>query len=217
MPNKKFKHKDLYILIPARQNSKRIKNKNTILIKKKPLIQHSIDFAKKNFSINNIIVSSDSENILKLASSKGIKNLIKRPKIYAKSNSKIFSTINHVFKIYKKKNIKYLILLQPTSPFRSRITLKKALKFFFTTKHNVVTTSLKNKNSLTRVSKDQYINKKEYINGNLYILNLKNFFIHKSILKPKCYFLKIPNRSFKENIDLNWKEDIKKLKLAKII
>ena len=41
------------IIIPARANSKRLPGKNMKILGGKPLIQHSIDFALKNFSNKN--------------------------------------------------------------------------------------------------------------------------------------------------------------------
>ena len=58
----------IYAIIPARKGSKGIKDKNIVKINKKPLIQYSIDTAKKSKFINKIIVSSDSIKYLEIAS-----------------------------------------------------------------------------------------------------------------------------------------------------
>ena len=47
----------------ARGGSKKIKNKNIVLIKKKPLIYYTIKEAKKSKLINDYIVSTDSLKI----------------------------------------------------------------------------------------------------------------------------------------------------------
>ena len=60
----------LLVLILARKNSKRLKNKNIILINNKPLIQHSIDFAKKIVKNKAILVFTDDERILRIAKKK---------------------------------------------------------------------------------------------------------------------------------------------------
>ena len=52
-----------YCIIPARSKSKRIKNKNILLIKKKPIISYVIKSAKKTKLFNEIIVSTDSNKI----------------------------------------------------------------------------------------------------------------------------------------------------------
>ena len=43
----------------ARKNSDSVKNKNTILIKKKPLYRHNIDSALKVAFINDIAITTD--------------------------------------------------------------------------------------------------------------------------------------------------------------
>ena len=74
--------KEFWIFIPARSGSKSIKNKNIQLIKKKPLIAHTIEIAKKIKIAKKIIFSSDSEeyyNIAKIFNK--IVNLIREVKI----------------------------------------------------------------------------------------------------------------------------------------
>ena len=53
-------------LIPARKNSIRIKNKNMKLFKKKPLIQRTIEIAKKIKDIQGVYISTDDEKIINL-------------------------------------------------------------------------------------------------------------------------------------------------------
>ena len=70
--------KTFMAIIPARGGSKGIKNKNLILIAGKPLVEYSIECAKKSKYVNSIYLSSDSDQILNI----GIKhkvNIIKRP------------------------------------------------------------------------------------------------------------------------------------------
>ena len=55
------------IIIPARKNSIRLKNKNILKIKNKTLIEHTIIFAKKVLPNNNILVTTDSGKIRDIA------------------------------------------------------------------------------------------------------------------------------------------------------
>ena len=57
-------------IIPARKNSKRIKNKNLLKIKGKTLIEISINLAKRSGIFKDIILSSDSEKILSIGKKK---------------------------------------------------------------------------------------------------------------------------------------------------
>ena len=53
-------------IIPARANSKRIKNKNIKNFYGKPIIYWSIQAAKKSKCFSKIIISSDSKKILNI-------------------------------------------------------------------------------------------------------------------------------------------------------
>ena len=66
-------------LIPAREKSERVKNKNLKKICKHPLIWWTLDSAKKSKYIDEIYVSSDSPKILNYSKKKEVKT-IKRPK-----------------------------------------------------------------------------------------------------------------------------------------
>ena len=56
--------------IPARANSKGVKNKNIKKLNGKPLISWTIDFAKKLKFVDYIVISSDSLRIKKLQKKK---------------------------------------------------------------------------------------------------------------------------------------------------
>ena len=57
----------LLVLIPAKLDSKRLKNKNIQLINGKTLVEHSIDYAKKSKFNPKIIISSESDIIKDIA------------------------------------------------------------------------------------------------------------------------------------------------------
>ncbi len=55
--------KNCLCIIPARAGSKGVKNKNFKLLNEKPLIQYTIDVAKKIGKHCDIVVSSDYKKI----------------------------------------------------------------------------------------------------------------------------------------------------------
>ena len=55
------------IIIPARKNSVRLKNKNILKIKNKTLIEHTIISVKKVLPNNNILVTTDLGKIRDIA------------------------------------------------------------------------------------------------------------------------------------------------------
>ena len=76
----------IIIIILARKGSKRIKNKNLLPVNKKPLILHTIEFAKKITSRNRVILFSDDEKIINIGRKKGVYTSIQRPKKISTDN-----------------------------------------------------------------------------------------------------------------------------------
>ena len=144
------KNKVIVAIVPARKNSKGIKNKNIIKLKKKLLINYTIDKAISCKKINKIIVTSDSKRILN--KSRDHKKIIKmlRPKELATNSSQIDSTIDYTLKKLKSDaNIvpNIVLLLEPTSPLRQLKTINKAIKILNKAKVN----------SIIPVTKSKYI------------------------------------------------------------
>ena len=173
-----FKKKTL-CLIPARKLSQRIKKKNKKKINGRPLILWTIDFAKKNFLLENIYVSSDDEEILEISRKNKI-NSIKRPKIYSHSKAKSIEVIKHFLSKFKKINFKNIILLQPTSPFRKKRTLKKIISIYLKSNLNSIVTvsrDIKDEKNLFYIDKNNNLSKKKNnfcvrINGSIYLTKI---------------------------------------------
>ena len=64
-------------IIPARGDSKEIKDKNLINFNGKPLIYWTIKQALKSRKINEVVVSSDSEKIINLSKKFGAKTILR--------------------------------------------------------------------------------------------------------------------------------------------
>ena len=69
-----FKNKRVIGIITARGGSKRVLNKNIKLIKNKPLIHWTITESLKSKYIDEIILSTDSQEIKNIAESYGLSN-----------------------------------------------------------------------------------------------------------------------------------------------
>ncbi len=94
--------KKVHAIILARGGSKGIKNKNIILINKKPLIYWSIKNCLNSKKISSTWVSSDNKRILNLAKKFGAK-IINRPKKLASDNATSDSAWEHAIKYIEKK------------------------------------------------------------------------------------------------------------------
>lgn len=125
--------KTLY-LIPARGGSKGIPHKNIKLLNGKPLIQYSIEVARFLASDEDICVSTDDEEIIKVVESLGLKVPFVRPAEYATDTATSNDVILHALRFYEQHGIKYdtVVLLQPTSPLRTAEHVKEAIKLFTT-------------------------------------------------------------------------------------
>ena len=68
----------MLVIIPAKKNSRRLKSKNKKLLGGKPLISWTIDFAKKITKTENIIVSTNCNQIIKIANCQVVKSSYRR-------------------------------------------------------------------------------------------------------------------------------------------
>jgi CMP-N-acetylneuraminic acid synthetase len=129
--NKKLK---ILAIIPARSGSKGIPNKNIKKLSGRPLIYYTIKAALNSKLIDRIIVSSDSEKILKISEKLGAEIPFKRPKNISEDKSLAIEVIQHALN-WLEKNEKYfpdaIIYLQPTSPLRTKKHINEAINIFF--------------------------------------------------------------------------------------
>jgi N-acylneuraminate cytidylyltransferase len=135
--------KDL-ILIPARGGSKGIPGKNIKHLSGRPLIYHTIDAATAVAVSNDICVSTDSEEIIRVVREYGLDVPFKRPACLATDTASSYDVIRHAIDFYRQKNIDYnrLILLQPTSPFRAAMHIREALALYETELDMVVSVKI---------------------------------------------------------------------------
>lgn len=122
-----YKNKSFLAILPARAGSKRLPNKNIMKIKGKPLMQWSIDSAIKSRYIDQVCVSSDCPDILKLAKENDVMS-VERPSNISNDTSLITDAISHVVDVIMVK-YDYIVLLQPTSPLRTSSHVDQAIEF----------------------------------------------------------------------------------------
>ena len=137
------------VVIPARGGSKRVPGKNIRLLGGKPLIEWSIDVAKKVFKPNEILVSTDDDEIATIAKKRNVLVPWLRPPDLSLDESKSAEVVIHAVNWYEDKFglIDGVILLQPTSPFRTEATLRSAIKLYENNdRKSIVTVSPSNLN-----------------------------------------------------------------------
>ena len=120
-------------VIPARSGSKGVKNKNIRPINGKPLLEYSVFTAleaKKEGILSDVIVSTDSKEYLALLKDYEIYKDYLRPKNISQDYSPTIDAIQDaVYWLEKNHNKRFdaVMLLQPTSPFRTIDHIKEAI------------------------------------------------------------------------------------------
>jgi CMP-N-acetylneuraminic acid synthetase len=124
-------HKRIFVVIPAKGKSKRLKNKNILPIKKTPMFVYVANKIKKSTKIYDVIVSTEDKKIIDICKKNNI-NFIKRPVKLTRSNIEKQEAVVHAtkFLIKKKLNPYTIISLQPNSPQVTLKDLHAALNFF---------------------------------------------------------------------------------------
>ena len=114
-------------LIPARKGSKRIPGKNLKLLGGKSLVRRAIEGAHKSRVFEQIIVSTDWDECA-AAAVLSHAGFIERPSDLSGDDSHDFEWVKHALNLMPGFDI--FIILRPTSPFRTKDTIIRALNKF---------------------------------------------------------------------------------------
>lgn len=198
-------------IIPARKGSNRIRFKNRKILGKKMLIEYTIDIAKKCSQFCDIFVTTDDQQIIDIAKKKNVLVPWLRPARLSLSKTSSYASVRHTVSWYESEiqKIDAIILLQPTSPFRTKKNILEAISFF---------KSDKKKNSILSVSLvkvEDSLRRKKKINiykpnGSIFIITKKEFYKKKSFINNNTRPFVINN--LKESLDIDYPEDFNKAK-----
>ena len=120
-------------IIPARSGSKGLLNKNILNCKGKPLIGWTIESAESSKYIDEVIVTTDSEQIAEVSKKFGASVPFIRPTILSNDIANTDDVIEHAINSLKVENynFSFLIYLQPTSPLRTTDQIDEAIELYF--------------------------------------------------------------------------------------
>lgn len=123
--------KTLYV-IPARGGSKGIPGKNIKPLAGKPLIEYTIDVARALANDEDICVTTDDKAIIETVEKTGLKVPFVRPAELSTDQSGTYEVLLHALDFYESKGVHYdtMVLLQPTSPFRTTGDVKACLELY---------------------------------------------------------------------------------------
>ncbi len=204
-------------IIPARGGSKRLPNKNILLLGGIPLIAHSILYAQKNSSIiDEVYVSTDDIAIKNIALHYGAK-VIDRPESLSGDFEPTVSALQHVLESLNHE-VEDLILLQPTNPLREENLLKEAFKIYQKQNCDSLITVSRNYQKLGKIKNNQFIPSNYEIgqrsqdlaplyfeNGLLYISKAK-LILEDKIISKSAYPYEV--NSIFATVDIDTQEDL---------
>jgi N-acylneuraminate cytidylyltransferase len=208
-----IKKKKILGIILARAGSQRIINKNLQKIKNKNLIEVAAETAIKSKIFNLIVLYSDIQKKNAIPNKKLIKNIVflKREKKFSNSRISSEDTLLSMFDKFKYlKRYENLMLLQPTSPLRTTIHIRKAYNIYKKNNFKNLVSVIKVKNKHSSKNYFQRNNKTFKTNGAIYITNVKFFLKTKYLFNKTTYLMQMTKKS---SVDIDSKNDLKTAKL----
>jgi len=118
-------------VIPARGGSKRIPRKNIKNFNGKPMISWSIELALESKLFNDVIVSTDDEEIKAIAIKDGAKAPFLRPKGLSDDHTATAPVVKHAITELNRLGLTYenVCCIYPCAPFLKPCDLKVSLQF----------------------------------------------------------------------------------------
>jgi len=122
--------KRLLALVPARGGSKRLPGKNVLPLGGKPLIAWTIDAARNSGVFADVLVSTDKQSIADVARRCHAEVPWLRPAELASDTAGSADVLRHALRWYESERgeVEAVVLLQPTSPFRSAKSIRAAVE-----------------------------------------------------------------------------------------
>ena len=119
-------------LIPARGDSQGIPGKNLKPLSGKPLLYYTLDTARQLAPDADICLSTDSDEITRAAADYGLAVPFKRPAELATHQAGSYGVLRHAVDFYEQQGRVYdvVVLLQPTSPFRTARHVREAMALY---------------------------------------------------------------------------------------
>jgi pseudaminic acid cytidylyltransferase len=220
-------NKKVLAIIPARGGSKRLPRKNILPLAGKPLIAWTIEAALESCIFDDVIVSTDDDEIAEVSSSFGARVPFIRPGHLANDTASSVDVIKHALLWFQGKGINFtdVVLLQATSPLRNSNDIKEAFDIYSQKKAssvlsvcevdhptywcNTLDASLSMNDFIKEnesKSRSQDFDKEYRLNGAIYILNVDKFLMmENTILKPSFASVMPRTRSIDIDEDIDFK------------
>ena len=209
-------------IIPAREGSKGIIDKNIQKLNGKHLIEYAILCAKNSDLVNRIIVSTDGDKIAKISKKAGAEIPFKRPKKWSNDKASQLDVIKHTLEFLEKSESyvpDIITVLHPTNPFVTSKNVDKSIRKLKRSKADLVLGVMAVKTHpfrsfwyksqfLEKFSKDfdKYYQRQTFPKlysptGDIYTFSYKSFKKYGKIFGPKIEPLIYSSEEITMNID----------------
>ena len=187
-------------IIPARGGSKGLPGKNIMMLGNKPLIAWTIESALACPNITRTIVTTDCKKIGDISKAYGAEVPFCRPSELATDTATTADVVAHTIES-ADENFDLIVLLQPTSPFRTAKDIQTAISIYNAERPVSVvsvcevekspywTYWLDERYSLTSIIESNDIHSRRQdlqpafaLNGAIYIVGVNEFLSHKSFV-----------------------------------
>lgn len=220
-------------IIPARGGSKRIPKKNIKSFLGKPIIAYSIEAALKSNLFDEVMVSTDDNNIANIALEYGAKVPFNRSQQNANDHAVLADVISEVLNEYANRKItfEYVCCILPTAPFITNDKLQEAFSLLKSNNHNSVLPvieypfpiqrSLKMNNNVVEMVQKEHVNTRSqdlepryHDSGQFYWLEVNSFLKEEKLFTKNTGAIVI-NHLEAQDIDteIDWKLAELKFKL----
>lgn len=128
-----YQDKRILAVIPARGGSKGIPGKNIKNLCGHPLIAYTIYAARKSKYIDDVVVSTDSDDIAGIALRYGAEVPFLRPASLSGDTAKSIDALVHARDVLAEEGRHYdsIVFMQPTSPLRHSAEVDEAIEVFY--------------------------------------------------------------------------------------
>ena len=202
----------IYAFIFARGGSKGVPDKNIKKMCGKPLIAYSIEIAQNIDVIEKIFVSTEDENISRIASAYGV-DIIQRPKSLAQDDSSEWLAWQHAVNWLERRDDSFDVFLSlpTTSPLRKKKDVTRSLDALDNESDVVI--------GITKANRSPWFNMvKQDKNKNLQLIIKENEKVHNRQEAPSAFDMTtvayVTTPKFIKNSKGIFDGDVKGIKIA---
>lgn len=127
---------EIMAVIPARGGSKTLPRKNVLPLQDRPLIAHIIETALATSKIDRVIVSTEDDEIARIATQYGAEVPFERPRELARDETPWVPVLQHALQTMSEEHnydADAVVTLQPTTPFLTAAWIDRCVEAYLQT------------------------------------------------------------------------------------